>query len=109
MKQFIDRFKAMEKIANETLGIETCRELRCLYEQDHEKFLAELAQTNADTVVVVGHIPFMEDMCAQLCGQYLGFSTGAAAAISISDKQVRQLGRGRVRGRLLWFVQGPLT
>ena len=103
------RARQTAQIANDTLHIETCRELRCLYDQDADAFLDELSQTNADTIVVVGHIPFMEDMAAFLCGQYLGFSTGAAAAISINDKQVRELATGRVRGRLLWFVQGPLT
>lgn len=103
------RARQTAQIANETLQIETCRELRCLYDQDDDEFLEELSQTNADTIVVVGHIPFMEDMAAHLCGQYLGFSTGAAAAISIDDKRVRELATGRVRGRLLWFVQGPQT
>lgn len=101
------RARQTAHIANKTLGIETHREMRCLYDQDDEAFLQELAQTNADTVVVVGHIPFMEDMCAYLCGQYLGFSTGAAAAILIDDRAVRKMTQGRVRGRLLWFMQGP--
>ena len=86
-------------IANETLGIATRRELSCLYEQDDEAFLQELRRSDADTVVVVGHIPFMEDMCATLCGQYLGFSTGAVAAVNT----------GKGIGRLAWFVQGPLA
>ena len=103
------RARQTADIANKTLGIETCREIRALYEQDDDAFIEELSQTNADVVVVVGHIPFMEDVCARLCGQYLGFSTGAAAAISISDKKVRKLGSGHARGQLLWFVQGPLT
>ena len=103
------RAKQTAEIANKTLGIKTRRELRCLYEQDDEAFLAELAQTNADVVVVVGHIPFMEDLCSYLCGQYLGFSTGAAAAISLDDRMVRSVADGMVRGRLQWFVQGPIA
>ena len=102
------RARQTAKIANETLGIESVYELKCLYDQDGDAFMRELSQTNADVVVVVGHIPFMEDACALLCGQYLGFSTGAAAAISLNDRDVRQLANGRVRGRLLWFVQGSL-
>ncbi len=91
------RARATAEIANETLGIETQREIEAMYEQDDDEFLDELAQTDADLVVAVGHIPFMEDVCGMLCGQYLGFSTGAAAAIEIGDSG---------RGRLLWFVQG---
>ncbi len=102
------RARQTAHIANKTLGIETHREMKCLYDQDGDAFMRELSQTNADVVVVVGHIPFMEDACALLCGQYLGFSTGAAAAISLNDRDVRQLANGRVRGRLLWFVQGSL-
>ena len=101
------RARATAAIANETLGIETCREVRSMYAQDQGEFLRELSQTNADVIVAVGHIPFMEDMCARLCGQYLGFSTGAAAAVEIDDRAVRGLGSGLGRGRLKWFVQGP--
>lgn len=92
------RARQTADIANETLGIETIREMPALYEQDHEEFMEALAQTNADLVVVVGHIPFMEDACAMLTGTFLGFSTGAAAAIEM---------RNSSRGHLLWFVQGP--
>ncbi len=103
------RARQTAEIANKTLGIETFREMHALYDQDDDAFLVELSKSNADVVVVVGHIPFMEDVCARLCGHYLGFSTGAAAAISISDKKVRKLASDRVRGDLLWFVQGPST
>lgn len=92
------RARATAEIANKTLGIETYREKKYMYAQDQDAFLDDLAQSNADVVVAVGHIPFMEDVCARLCGQYLGFSTGAAAAIRVNDYG---------RGRLLWFVQGP--
>ena len=101
------RARQTAEIANDTLGIETIREMRSLYDQDSRKVLAELAQSNADTVVLVGHIPFMDDLCALLTGVYLGFSTGAAAAVEIDDAGVRRLGDGFVRGRLQWFVQGP--
>ena len=96
------RARQTAEIANKTLQIETCRELKYLYDQDDEALLEDLAATEADVVVVVGHIPFMEDVCAELCGQYVRFSTGAAAAITIDDKK-------RMRGRLQWFVQGPVA
>ncbi len=92
------RARQTAEIANQTLGIKNVREMKSLYAQDQRAFVDELAQSNADVVVAVGHIPFMEDMCARLCGQYLGFSTGAAAAVEVGPSG---------RGRLLWFVQGP--
>ena len=92
------RARQTADIANETLGIEIIRERDYLYEQDQEAFLEELAGSNADLVVVVGHIPFMEDACAMLTGTFIGFSTGAAAAIEMKSNG---------RGNLLWFVQGP--
>ena len=101
------RARQTADIANKTLGIETIREMCSLYEQDDRAVLAELAKSNADTVVLVGHIPFMEDFCSRLSGTYLGFSTGAVAAIEIDDAVVRRLSDSYVRGRLQWFVQGP--
>lgn len=92
------RARQTADIANETLGIETVRLRDSLYEQDHQAFMDEILQTNADLVVVVGHIPFMEDACYHLTGTSLGFSTGAAAAIELPEHG---------RARLLWFVQGP--
>ena len=92
------RARQTAEIANKTLGIKTIREMPELYDQDHGAFMAELAQTTADLVVVVGHIPFMEDACDMLTHTFLGFSTGGVAAISVDDN---------LRGRLLWFMQGP--
>ncbi len=92
------RARQTADIANETLGIETVHLRDSLYEQDHQAFLDDVSQTNADLVVVVGHIPFMEDACYHLTGTSLGFSAGAAAAIEQPEHG---------RGRLLWFVQGP--
>ena len=86
------------EIANKTLGIKTVRKFDYLYEQDHQSFMDELAITNADLVVVVGHIPFMEDACAMLTGSFIGFSTGAAACIEVDDAG---------SGELLWFEDGP--
>ncbi|MDO4536647.1 MAG: histidine phosphatase family protein [Coriobacteriales bacterium] len=103
------RARQTAEIANKTLNIETYRELPCLYAQDQERFLDELSQTNADVVVAVGHIPFMEDMFARLSGNFMGFGTGAVAAIELSDTSVRKISKGLVRGSLLWFLQGPLV
>lgn len=92
------RARQTAEIANKTLGIQSIREMDSLYDQDRDAFVDELSSTAADLVVVVGHIPFMEDACAMLTGTFLGFSTGAAAAIELGDNG---------RGKLLWFVSGP--
>ena len=101
------RARQTAKIANETLHIQTFRELGSMYEQDQEAFLRHLSECEADTVVAVGHIPFVEDLVARLTGIYLDFSTGAAAAVEISDHDLAHIAKGRAHGRLLWFVQGP--
>lgn len=88
------RAQQTAQIANESLGIATVRDMDYLYEQDYEAFLDELAITRADLVVVVGHIPFMEDACAMLTGAFQSFSTGSAAAIEIDETG---------KGKLLWF------
>lgn len=93
------RARQTAKIANETLGIETRYELNCLYEQDHDEFLDAYVGMGTDLVVAVGHIPFMEGMAARLCGTNLFFAPGAVCAIDMGD--------AGMRGRLLWFVQGP--
>lgn len=94
------RARQTAQIANETLGIKTIRELQFLYEQDDRAFMEELAQNQgqADLIVVVGHIPFVEDACYMLTHTYLNFSTGAAAAVELDDN---------LRGELAWFIQGP--
>ena len=92
------RARQTAKIANETLGIESVYELKCLYDQDHKKFLDTYAGIRADLVVAVGHIPFMEDVTALLCGANLTFAPGAVCAIEMGD--------AGTRCRLLWFVQG---
>ena len=94
------RARQTAQIANKTLGIKTVREMPFLYEQDDRMFMDELAQSQdqADLIVVVGHIPFMEDACFLLTQSYQGFSTGAAAAIQVDEN---------LHGNLLWFEQGP--
>ena len=95
------RARQTTAIANETLGIARVREFDEMYEQDQFAFLSALSQSDATTVVAVGHIPFMEDVCARLTGVYLGFSEGAAACVEIGNREDMS------RCRLLWFVQGP--
>lgn len=71
-----------------------------LLEQDEASFREELSACQAHTVVAVGHVPFMDEVCRDLCGVPLTFATGGVAAIELAAP-------GERFGRLLWFVQGP--
>ena len=80
------------------------RELPCLLEQDAETFDELLSQTPEDAcVIVVGHIPFMEDELAKLTGTEVSFVPGSVAAVRLADDPRHCAGDGE----LLWFVRGP--
>lgn len=71
----------------------------CLYRQDQDEFLDQLA-TAEGTVVAVGHVPFMEKVFERLCGSRMRFGKGSAACFEFP--------RGTVAGaELRWYVQGP--
>ncbi|WP_158539830.1 histidine phosphatase family protein [Gordonibacter sp. 28C] len=72
-----------------------------LFAQDAESFMQDVANASADIVVAVGHNPFAEELTERLCGARIGFSTGAMAAIELSEDT------DDGTARLLWFVQGP--
>lgn len=74
---------------------------RSLWEQDDAAFLDEVAAADAETVIAVGHIPFMERMVEHLTGADVAMKPGAVAAVELAD----DLKPGA--SRLLWFVQGP--
>ncbi len=103
------RAKQTAAIANDTLGIAHDKIFQCqaLYDQDEAEFLEQVAASGAQTVVAVGHVPFMDRMVEWLTGTYLGFSTGAAAAVKVASMDDALRPDGRLPGRLLWFVQGP--
>lgn len=71
-----------------------------LYAQDQAAFLAELEASEDETVVAVGHAPFMDQLAARLTGVSLSFSKGAAAAVELT-------GGTSGPGALRWFVAGP--
>ncbi len=73
-----------------------------LYEQDLDAFLAELAAAGPDTetVVAVGHAPFMDEACQRLTGTAVRFNKGAVAAVALPEGPS---GAGSLR----WFVAGP--
>ena len=69
-----------------------------VYEQDFDATLSAIMGAEAETVVLVGHIPLVEDLAARL-GADLPFDTGAAACFSMPAASGIP--------RLKWFVQGP--
>ncbi len=75
---------------------------QCLYDQDLASFLAELkaAQVETDTLVVVGHAPFMDIVAHHFCGSQLQFNKGAVMSLSLPDGLEGE-------GRLNWYVAGP--
>lgn len=71
-----------------------------LYKQDLAAFLAELDEAKAQTVVAVGHVPFMDIAAAHLTGSGLTFGKGTAMAIDLPQGPA-------ARGSVRWFVAGP--
>lgn len=100
------RARQTAEVANETLGIpdERQREVIELYAQEEDEFLSLACASGADTIVCVGHIPFMNRMVEYLSGQPIQFDTAGVAAVRI-DHDVHDM--GQLPARLLWFVQGP--
>lgn len=70
-----------------------------IWEQDADTFADQIAATDADCLIAVGHIPMLNDMIERLCGMELSLKPGGMAAIDMDET-------GRT-GELEWFVQGP--
>lgn len=73
----------------------------CLWEQDFATFLDEVEQSDAQTVIAVGHIPFMNDVVELLSGACVGFKPGTMAKLTLHAPLQPD------RADLAWFVQGP--
>lgn len=71
-----------------------------LYDQDVDAFMGELAGADAETLVVVGHVPFMNELYERITGDAVQFSKGAAMAIALPEGIE---GKGTIR----WYVSGP--
>ena len=98
------------EIASRVLGVDTIEEHPGLFFQDVDGFLEELgARLNARNegcIVVVGHVPFMDDVCYELSGDAIVFSTGSVAAIELDAQAFASRGQ-KAPGKLLWYVRGP--
>ena len=75
----------------------------CLYAQNVPAFLDELAQAEAETLIVVGHAPLMDQVAARLAGRVPVFDKGAAACFALAEGA----GAEGLAGALRWFVAGP--
>ena len=96
------------KVSNEVLMVDSA------WEQDGPKLLDEICDSPAETVVVVGHNPMIEDLTAELTGARIPFATGGIAAIQLNwasqeNKADPQLTENERSHRLLWFSQGPIS
>ena len=82
------------------ISYEDMEEHPCIYDQDEEFLLAEVDAADDSCIIVVGHIPLVEDIVYDLTGESIDFSTGAVAALELPDHKLKP-------AKLLWFVQGP--
>ena len=71
-----------------------------IYAQDESFLLAELDAAEDVCIVVVGHVPLVEDMAYDLAGLALDFNTGAACALELTGQVAKP-------AKLTWFVRGP--
>ena len=72
-----------------------------LWSGDSLALLDSFERADCDAVVICGHNPYIEELCSQLTGCDIAFSTGAVAALRVEGNPCFP------RARLLWFVQGP--
>ncbi len=91
------------------INLKKAQDHESLWEQDINAFMDELTSSKADTIFVVCHAPFVEDLVQHLAGSTPPFSTGALACLSVDLIPERNTLTPQPKGRLLWFAQGPLS
>ncbi|MGI6591574.1 MAG: SixA phosphatase family protein [Eggerthellaceae bacterium] len=73
-----------------------------------DEFLDELIHSENQTVIAVGHNPFMEEAIDRLVGYPMAFEKGSVAAIRlIVPEDSEKIEAKDLSGELLWFVKGP--
>ena len=89
------------EVACDALGLShDCIEFhRSLYAQDYEFFYGELMAAEG-VVVAVGHIPFMEEVVADLAHAYVSFSKGTVACLDVSEERLD-------KSELAWIARVP--
>ena len=70
---------------------------KSLYAQDYDFFYGELLAASG-VVVAVGHIPFMEEVAADLTGTLMSFSKGCIACVEFADDVLQ-------KGKLAWVAR----
>ncbi|OFK22282.1 histidine phosphatase family protein [Olsenella sp. HMSC062G07] len=89
------------EVVADALGVDRAdiRQIPCLYDQDDRAFLDELEACPAQTLVAVGHVPFMRDLAARLAQASGPFPKGQVMAVSWDEGRPWPCG-----GRVLWTV-----
>ncbi len=72
-----------------------------LWEQDEDTFMDQVAATDTDCLIAVGHIPALNSLIERYTGVELSLKPGGMATIDLDDE--------RRSGTLEWFVQGPVV
>ena len=85
------------------LGERTITSYSYLFDQDEQRFIEHVRQTDADCLIVVGHIPFVDRVTEYLTGSHLSFRPGAAAALRLDHSL------DPCQSEVIWFVQGPVA
>ena len=70
------------------------------------KLLAS-SRSAGQVVTFKGEKVVIEEMTEQLAGSFIDYATGGLAAIALADQAAVE--EGGLAGRLLWFVQGPIS
>ena len=105
------------EIVAEALDAEGLEIHDSLYDQDLPALQAELEHADAETLILVGHAPFLGYVAETLLGFELPLTKGAVCAIDVRGSLGhqhecvwKQLGDVREpHGKLLWLVSGPST
>ena len=86
-------------VVADSLGLsrDDIEEHQCLYEQDSLAFRDELDEATANTVVAVGHVPFMARMASALTGEEQSFPKGTVLALDVSNVESEP-------AKVLWSV-----
>lgn len=87
------------------------QEHESLWTQDENAFFAELRACESDTIFVVGHNPFVEDVANGLADAKIPCATGALVCLSVALPDIAEDQPPSATGdvRLLWFAQGPIS
>ena len=90
------------EIAARAMGVSDIEIHQSLYDQDIDAFLSELNASKVQTIVVVGHVPFMDHLVERLLGQPHPLEKGGVIALGMPDDPAQS-------PSLLWFADAPDT